>query len=141
MDAPIELALQEKYAKAMICNGNAACFNRAPNNVMCPSYKVTNDRIHSPKGRAMLIKEWLRVQSTSADSKEILAIADATLTAMNGCLGCKGCTGKCPVTVSIPDLRSSFLETYYRLHRKRPLRDYVMGWVEDVLPMISRVRV
>ena len=27
---------------------------------MCPSYKATRDRRHSPKGRASLTREWLR---------------------------------------------------------------------------------
>ncbi len=28
---------------------------------MCPSMKVGNQRIHSPKGRATLVREWLRL--------------------------------------------------------------------------------
>lgn len=29
---------------------------------MCPSWKGTRDRVHSPNGRASLIREWLRLQ-------------------------------------------------------------------------------
>ena len=28
--------------------------------VMCPSYKVSRQRVHSPKGRANIMREWLR---------------------------------------------------------------------------------
>ena len=46
----------------MTCNGNGICFNYDENSPMCPSYKVTGDRRHSPKGGASLMREWLRLQ-------------------------------------------------------------------------------
>ncbi len=49
-----------EYRGAFSCNGNGACFNYNPDAVMCPSAKETRDRIHSPKGRASLLREWLR---------------------------------------------------------------------------------
>ena len=39
------------------CNGNGACFDWDPDDAMCPSWKATRERRHSPKGRAMLVKE------------------------------------------------------------------------------------
>ena len=50
----------------MECNGNGACFDYAPDHVMCPSSRITRDRIHSPKGRAGLLREWLRLISIKA---------------------------------------------------------------------------
>ena len=43
------------------------------NVVMCPSYKATYDRIHSPKGRAVLLKEWLRqiTQKTKQEKEQL----------------------------------------------------------------------
>ncbi len=48
------------YDTAMHCNGNGACFTIDADDAMCPSFKATGERRHSPKGRAMLVREWLR---------------------------------------------------------------------------------
>src|SRR5690606_11411623 len=48
------------YSEAVYCNGNGVCYNWDYNDPMCPSWKVTRDRVHSPKGRASLIREWLK---------------------------------------------------------------------------------
>ncbi len=136
LDQKINSQLQKTYANAMICNGNGACFNKDSTNVMCPSYKATGDRIHSPKGRATLVKEWLRTQSEKnlAQQKQI---AQSTFDAMNGCLGCKGCAGKCPTQVNIPDLRSKFLNTYHELYRKRRFKELLLGHIESILRYIA----
>ncbi|MCE8036052.1 hypothetical protein, partial [Halomonas sp. MCCC 1A11057] len=44
---------------------NGACYNYDPDDAMCPSWKATRDRIHSPKGRASLVREWLRLQGNA----------------------------------------------------------------------------
>lgn len=59
-DQHIHASLQQEYEGALSCNGNGACFNVNPHDVMCPSSKITRDRVHSPKGRASVIREWLR---------------------------------------------------------------------------------
>ncbi len=59
-DRQVSPELQLEYEAAFKCNGNGACFNYHPDQVMCPSSKETRDRIHSPKGRASLLREWLR---------------------------------------------------------------------------------
>jgi FAD/FMN-containing dehydrogenase len=59
-DRQIPDAVQEAFQSAMHCNGNGACFNFDLDAVMCPSYKLTRDRLHSPKGRAGMMREWLR---------------------------------------------------------------------------------
>lgn len=129
---------QKDFIPSMLCNGNGACFNREPNNVMCPSYKVTQDRIHSPKGRAMLVKEWLRENSKTDTQKQDRQVADMAFAALNGCLGCKGCAGKCPTQVSIPDLRSRFLDNYHRQYRRRGIRDLALGHIESLLPIFAK---
>jgi FAD/FMN-containing dehydrogenase/Fe-S oxidoreductase len=59
-DRQVPAAMRSEYEVAFSCNGNGACFNFHPDHVMCPSYKGMSDRIHSPKGRASLLREWLR---------------------------------------------------------------------------------
>ncbi|MFH7473716.1 4Fe-4S dicluster domain-containing protein, partial [Pseudomonas syringae pv. tagetis] len=50
------------YDSALHCNGNGACYNYDTDDAMCPTWKATRDRIQSPKGRASLVREWLRLQ-------------------------------------------------------------------------------
>ena len=59
-DRQIPPSLRTGYDAALNCNGNGICFNYDPHHLMCPSSKVTRDRIHSPKGRAGMMREWLR---------------------------------------------------------------------------------
>ena len=51
-DRQIPPAVRAEYEAALTCNGNGACFDYQPDHVMCPSARVTRDRLHSPKGRA-----------------------------------------------------------------------------------------
>ena len=60
LDRTIPAAVRAGYDEAMHCNGNGACYNYDPDDAMCPSWKATRERRHSPKGRASLTREWLR---------------------------------------------------------------------------------
>ncbi|MCC2625961.1 MAG: glycerol-3-phosphate dehydrogenase [Burkholderiales bacterium] len=157
-DQVISQTKQKDFVGSMLCNGNAACFNQEPGNVMCPSYKVTKDRVHSPKGRAMLVKQWLRETEklnlgnqparsvAQVDSRirgndkswKARSVADMALNALNGCLGCKGCTGKCPTQVSIPDLKTKFLDSYHSQYKRRSFRDLALGNIESLLPIFAK---
>ena len=56
-DRQVAKEVRSQYEVAFSCNGNGACFNYNPDDVMCPSAKITGNRIHSPKGRATLMRE------------------------------------------------------------------------------------
>ncbi|CAK8738588.1 hypothetical protein SODG_002191 [Sodalis praecaptivus] len=60
-DRQIPVAVRGAWRGAMECNGNGLCFNFDTLSPMCPSMKITANRIHSPKGRATLVREWLRL--------------------------------------------------------------------------------
>ncbi|TYK64843.1 D-2-hydroxyglutarate dehydrogenase YdiJ [Colwellia echini] len=60
-DRQIPVNVKESYTAALDCNGNGLCFNYDADSPMCPSSKITKDRRHSPKGRAGLMREWLRL--------------------------------------------------------------------------------
>lgn len=149
-DRQVLPAMQDSYIEAFKCNGNGACFNYHPDSIMCPSAKETGDRIHSPKGRASLLREWLRQLSTGKvenieKSGNLLIKSWNTLQkawgvddysqeverAMAGCLSCKACVSQCPVRVDIPHLKSKFLQLYYTRYL-RPARDYLFGNVETI---------
>ena len=61
LDRTIPIAVRAANQDSLHCNGNAACFNFDPDDAMCPSWKGTRERRHSPKGRASLMREWLRM--------------------------------------------------------------------------------
>ncbi len=149
-DRQVPESVRQHYAKSFTCNGNGACFNYSAQDVMCPSYKVTKDRIHSPKGRATLMREWLRqlaVKNISLDNIEKpqnifrrLAhgvfrrsgqydFSHEVYDAMQGCLGCNACATQCPIHVTIPNLRSRFLAQYYSRY-PRKIRDYIFAHSE-----------
>ncbi|WP_323846872.1 D-2-hydroxyglutarate dehydrogenase YdiJ [Microbulbifer magnicolonia] len=166
LDRQIPVQVWDGYSEGVHCNGNGACFNWNPDDAMCPSYKATRERIHSPKGRATLMKEWLRLLS----ARDVDAVETARRVreqsffvglpgrivnslakmrgeydfnhevndAMQGCLGCKSCVGQCPVKVDVPEFRSKFLELYYSRYL-RPLKDYFVGGLEFLVPHLSRV--
>lgn len=164
-DRQIPVAVREQFDSAMNCNGNGACYNYDPNDAMCPSWKGTRQRIHSPKGRASLVREWLRLlgkngsNATTESRKLKLAPAWHNLPAkiknswkkqqgeydfshevydaMRGCLACKSCVSQCPIKVNVPEFRSQFLELYHGRYL-RPLKDSMVGTLEFMIPWLAR---
>ena len=154
-DRQVDTKVQSEYELAFSCNGNGMCFNFNPDSVMCPSYKGMNNRIHSPKGRASLLREWLR-QLSIISKQKILAThggdvpwnvptglpvklwntlgkffgaydySHEVYQGMHGCLACKACATQCPIHVDIPSLRAKFFDLYYTRYLRSP-RDYLVG--------------
>lgn len=132
-EAKVDFETRQDYLGAFKCNGNAICMNQMPDLAICPSYKITRDRVHSPKGRAVLMREYL-IQNEDED-----CFASArndfnrqVLDAMNGCLGCKSCAFSCPVTVDVPSFKAKFLNSYYQ-NKRRPLRDKIIAHSERLI--------
>ena len=163
-DRQIEVDVRNSFRGAMECNGNGLCFNYDTASPMCPSMKVTADRRHSPKGRASIVREWLRQLSEAG--VDILDLEQKTLTgtssikslinrvsnsisnknahdfshevyeALNGCLACKACASQCPIKVDVPSFRSRFLNIYHTRYQ-RPIKDYLVSNIETILPVLS----
>lgn len=152
-DREISAGARAHFDVAVHCNGNGQCFDYHPDHVMCPSSKVTRDRIHSPKGRASILREWLRLMTNAGhDPGKSLGkgtggrrsrreapddFSHEVYDAMNGCLACKACATQCPVKVDVPDLRADFLAQYHTRYR-RPLKDYFVATLERVLVLMGR---
>ena len=162
-DRQITPGLLKEYESAINCNGNGACFDYSPENVMCPSSRITRDRLHSPQGRAGMMREWLRLLSVNQQSgvsgKKPLGFLDNFLNkiqnswrkkhgesdfshevyeSMAGCLACKACTTQCPVHVDVPEFRSKFLDLYHGRYL-RPLKDYLVGSTESFGRLFSQI--
>lgn len=126
LDRRIPLEVRTSFRGAMECNGNGLCFNFDAHSPMCPSMKITGDRIHSPKGRATLVREWLRLLSEQGvdpvalekglaskrpslrgliektrnswqASQGVYDFSHEVKESMSGCLACKACSTQCPI--------------------------------------------
>jgi FAD/FMN-containing dehydrogenase/Fe-S oxidoreductase len=158
-DRTIPIAFKNEFAPAMSCNGNGLCFNYDTTSPMCPSSKITHDRRHSPKGRAGLIREWLRLLSKEDVDTSALSyhqfqsnwftklgnsktkkddFSHEVFESMNGCLACKSCSNQCPVGVDVPDFRAKFLSIYYQRYT-RPLKDHFVANVEILAPAMAKL--
>ncbi|KKO50476.1 membrane protein [Arsukibacterium sp. MJ3] len=165
-DRQIPIAVKESFDSSLNCNGNGLCFNYDENSPMCPSSKVTKDRRHSPKGRAGLMREWLRLTEQQglnvlAEEQQLLSkssgisslwqktkntlakqqgeqdFSHEVMEAMEGCLACKACAGQCPIKVDVPSFRSRFLQLYYSRYL-RPVKDYIVGNIERTAPILAK---
>ena len=154
-DRQINASVREAFQPVMKCNGNGQCFQYDPNQVMCPSSKVTRDRVHSPKGRATVMREWLRLlahapaqptlknpllrfwQKQKNKKHQAQDFSQQVYQSMSGCLGCKGCSTGCPVKVDIPRFKAQFLAHYHTRYPRR-LRDYVLARSESMLAWQSQ---
>ncbi|WP_204114997.1 FAD-binding and (Fe-S)-binding domain-containing protein [Shimia biformata] len=129
------IAGQVDYAKASDCNGNGLCFHWDTAQEMCPSYKVTRDRVQSPKGRASLFRDWLHARTTGEDASDAQA---ALAQSLDTCLSCKACTSQCPVQVDIPTMKARFLDETDG-GGGRSLRDALIRRMEDLTLTAARI--
>ncbi|OGG96754.1 MAG: hypothetical protein A2527_04150 [Candidatus Lambdaproteobacteria bacterium RIFOXYD2_FULL_50_16] len=164
-DRQIAPNYQVEFEKVITCNGNGACYTPEPATIMCPSAKAWADRRHSPKGRAALMREWLRRLSLKkydlngprprisqplwlllnglAKRLGVYDFSHEVAHSLAGCLACKACATACPIKVDIPQLKPRFLEAYHRRY-PRPISDYLAANLEEVtafqaqFPALSR---
>ena len=165
LDRTIPVKTWTSFDSAVYCNGNGACHNWNYDDAMCPSWKGTRLRTHTPKGRASLVREWLRLlgnENTSAEKKlnEITLFSSLrslpsriansyqhkkgeydfsheVYDSMAACLACKSCTGQCPIKVDVPEFRSKFLALYHTRYL-RPLKDHLVASLEYILPLAAK---
>ena len=166
VDRQIPVKMWTQFSDAVYCNGNGACHNWNLDDAMCPSWKATRLRTHTPKGRASLIREWLRllahnnfdsdaalnhnggvtslltvpskIINSFRKSKGEYDFSHEVYDSMAACLSCKSCTGQCPIKVDVPEFRSKFLALYHTRYM-RPLKDYLVASLETLLPIAAHV--
>ncbi|MEY8771748.1 FAD-binding and (Fe-S)-binding domain-containing protein [Erwinia sp. ACCC 02193] len=165
-DRQIPVNVRSDWRGAMECNGNGLCFNFDVRSPMCPSMKITGNRIHSPKGRATLTREWLRLlaeqgvdplaleRSLPQAKVSLRGLIERTRNswhakrgeydfshevkeAMSGCLACKACSTQCPIKIDVPGFRSRFLQLYHTRYL-RPVSDHLVAGVESYAPLMAK---
>ncbi|AKD39609.1 D-2-hydroxyglutarate dehydrogenase YdiJ [Pasteurella multocida] len=163
-DRQIPIQMRETFNGAMNCNGNGLCFNFDVHSAMCPSMKISKNRLFSPKGRASMIREWLRLLANENVTPEQLNFRQHEVkmtdfvakirntvqkwrgeydfshevkAAMDTCLACKACASQCPIKIDVPNFRAKFFHFYYGRYL-RSAKDHVIANVEYMAPLMAK---
>ena len=163
-DRQIPIQIRDEFKGAMNCNGNGLCFNFDQHSIMCPSMKVSKNRVFSPKGRAAMIREWLRLLANENVLPEQLAFQKTEITlstlvgrirnsvqkwrgeydfshevkaAMDTCLACKACASQCPIKIDVPSFRAKFFHFYHSRYL-RPAKDHIVANLEISAPYMAK---
>ncbi len=96
----------------------------------CPTYVVSGEEMHSPRGRIVLMKEVLEGTLPLADAAEYL----------DACLGCLACVTACPSGVEYGELITPF-RMEHEGRRERPLAERALrGLITETLPYPARFK-
>ena len=163
-DRQIPIQMRDEFKGAMNCNGNGLCFNFDEHSIMCPSMKVSKNRVFSPKGRAAMVREWLRLMANENVSPDQLdfhktqvkltALVERFLNsvqkwrgeydfshevkaAMDTCLACKACASQCPIKIDVPSFRAKFFHFYHSRYL-RPAKDHLVANLEVAAPYMAK---
>ncbi len=115
------------------CNGQGVC--RKATGVMCPSYQATREESNSTRGRANLLRAMIN-SNIEYSNIRYSDLEDATFSALDLCLACKGCKAECPSGVDMAKLKFEFMNEYYKTH-PRKLRDYLFGYFHVTARVLS----
>ncbi|MFD1806440.1 FAD-binding and (Fe-S)-binding domain-containing protein [Pasteurella oralis] len=163
-DRQIPIQIREVFNGAMNCNGNGLCFNFDVHSTMCPSMKISQNRLFSPKGRAAILREWLRlmanenvtpaqldfhqneikltdlierIRNTVQKWRGEYDFSHEVKAAMDNCLACKACASQCPIKIDVPNFRATFFHLYHSRYL-RPVKDHVIANVEYIAPLMAK---
>ncbi len=164
-DRHIPLKMRDDFKGALNCNGNGLCFNFDVHSAMCPSMKVSRNRLLSPKGRASMVREWLYLlaqeqvdpqdlafQKQKASLRQCLTqiqnswqkkqgkydFSHEVKKALDSCLACKACASQCPIKIDVPQFKSLFLHNYHQRYL-RSAKDHIVANVEKIAPIMAKV--
>ncbi|WP_254524105.1 FAD-binding and (Fe-S)-binding domain-containing protein [Natrinema caseinilyticum] len=91
-----------------LCNGCGTC-RQTDTDVMCPTYRATEEEIATTRGRANLLRAAI---SGEIDPEELYGerFQDDVL---DLCIGCKGCQSDCPTGVDLAKLKAEVKHQYH----------------------------
>lgn len=108
-----------------MCSGQGVCRRQEPG-VMCPSYRVTHDELHSTRGRANALRA-----AISGELGEEGFYSAELYEALDLCLECKACKNECPSIVDMAKLKYEFLAHYQAKHGV-PLRSRLFAHIAQL---------
>src|SRR4051794_30593498 len=110
------------------CMGMAFC-RKLDTGAMAPSFRVTREEMHGPRGRANSLREAMPGALPRMQSHEVLEALDL-------CLACKACKTECPVGVDMARYKAEFLAQHHREHGT-PRSAHFFGRVHDLARLAS----
>jgi FAD/FMN-containing dehydrogenase/Fe-S oxidoreductase len=143
MQTTFTFHLDGSFARAVEqCNGSGVC-RKLDAGVMCPSYRATREEMHSTRGRANLLREFIKEQrleigdlrldaqisnpqSLVSNPQSPKPTIDEVRVALDLCLSCKACETECAAGVDMAKLKSEFTQHYYD-ENGTPLRAWALG--------------
>lgn len=125
------------FAKAVaVCISDKLC-QRKPKGVMCPSFRVTDDPVHSPGGRVKVLKAAL-----NGELGERPFVHPQLADALDLCVGCKGCKRECANAVDMAAIKIE-VQAQRNAASGVPLRDRLFAnlplWLSRHRSLLSRL--
>ncbi len=115
------------------CNGCGRCRTTASRERQCPVYRASPREEATPRAKANLLRGVLSGQIPVGDLADDRAKEIADL-----CFNCHQCRIDCPASVNIPKIVGE-LKAQYVATNGLPLSDYLMGRIDAVAAVASRV--
>jgi hypothetical protein len=130
-------ATGEGFGKAAaLCIGSRQCQRQAADKgVMCPSFRLTGEDLHSTRGRAAALRDALDGKLGDDPFGQAPQLAEA----MALCVACKGCKRECPNGVDMAALRAETLAQRWRTQRA-PVRTRFFAQLPRWLPHLRKLR-
>ncbi|QSW99396.1 FAD-binding and (Fe-S)-binding domain-containing protein [Haloterrigena alkaliphila] len=91
-----------------LCNGCGTC-RQTDGDVMCPTYRATEEEIATTRGRANLLRAAI---SGEIDPEELYGDRFQQ-DVLDHCIGCKGCQSDCPTGVDLAKLKAEVKHQYH----------------------------
>ncbi|MFC4438395.1 MULTISPECIES: FAD-binding and (Fe-S)-binding domain-containing protein [Natrialbaceae] len=91
-----------------LCNGCGTC-RQTDGDVMCPTYRATEEEITTTRGRANLLRAAI---SGEIDPDELYSERFQS-EVLDLCIGCKGCQSDCPTGVDLAKLKAEVKHQYH----------------------------
>ncbi len=109
-----------------LCNGCGTC-RQTGSDVMCPTYRASNEEIQTTRGRANLLRA-----AISGELPESELYSERFQTeVLDLCVGCKGCKSDCPTGVDLAKLKAEVKHEYHQ-EAGRTVRERLFANVDRV---------
>ncbi|SDR07053.1 FAD-binding and (Fe-S)-binding domain-containing protein [Natronobacterium texcoconense] len=116
-----------------LCNGCGTC-RQTGSDVMCPTYRATDEEITTTRGRANLLRAAISGELEADELYDERFQSEV----LDLCIGCKGCQSDCPTGVDLAKLKAEVKHQYHE-REGTSLRDRLFANVDRLAAVGSRL--